>query len=609
MRTSALVFVLSLAAALVTQVRPAAAQLVPGPAEGYLILTTAALAAEFEPLAAWKRRLGMPASVKTIEALQAEYPTAADDAERMRLWIRDQYTGPGARWVLLGGTAALVPMRHVYTAFYGGQYIPTDLYFSCLDGSWNGDGDALWGEGYLDANNPGDDADLVPEVWVGRAPVTDASQARAFVVRTLQAALEPATPRPPRALLAAEVLFPIDWSPGGSVSLDGAELAEELLPRLAGGGVVSQRLYENHQEPSYTPGSQPLGRQAFLDAFNAGHDLVLVFDAQTPTELGMGGAEVVSVTDIEGLTNTVPRSHVYLWGGEGPLSPTSPIGPAFFHSPGGSPGGAVTLVGVTQYAFPTALRAYADEYFRLLIDGDVRALGETLGRSRLPFIQFSTYDGVNRWTQMSLAMFGDPQLSLPRRAAFALALNAPASLDVGGSDGIPVHVTEDGVPRQGVVVTAYRDAEGIATATTDAQGDAVVPFVAAAPGEISLTARQDGSPAEVASIHANGNTGAPGWTGPAHLVFAPPSPNPSSGSISFRWNVPADLAGARTRLTLYDLAGRAIRTLEVGTGSASSRHLEWDGRDASGGEPPPGLYVARLVVGGRVLERMFVRMR
>src|SRR5262249_46463094 len=142
------------------------------------------------------------------------------------------------------------------------------------------------------------------------------------------------------------------------------------------------------------------------------------------------------------------------------------------------------------------------------IDEDVRALGETLGRSRLPFVQFSAYDGVNRWTQMALEMFGDPQLSLPRRADHDLALAAPQSVDVGGG-GIPVHVTEDGVAKAGVVVTAYRDAEGIATATTDAQGDATVPFVALGPGDISLTARQNGSPAQVANVEALSTTGVP----------------------------------------------------------------------------------------------------
>src|SRR5215471_11396579 len=440
-----------LVAALCGSVRPAAAQLVPGPAEGYLIITTDALASEFQPLAHWKRRLGLPCTIQTIEALRVQYPSAADDAERMRLWIRDQYTGPGARWVLLGGTAALVPTRVCYTQFYGGQSIPTDLYFSCLNGSWNADGDALWGEGYTSANDPGDGVDLTPQVWVGRAPVTNAAEAHAFVVRSMQASLEPAHPRPPRALLAAEVLFPQVWSQGDAVQLDGAEIAEGLLPRLSAGGFASQRLYENDLDPAWTPGSLPLSRQAFLDAFNQGNDLVLVFDTETQTELGMGGTDVVTVPDIEALTNTLPLSHVYLWGGEGPLGPDSPIGPAFFNTPGGGPGGAATVVGLTQFAFPTALRSYADEYFRLLIDEDVRAVGETLGRSRLPFVPFSQFDGVNRWTQMSLELFGDPQLSLPRHAGHDLALSAPSTVNVGGG-GIPVHVTEDGVAKPGVIV-------------------------------------------------------------------------------------------------------------------------------------------------------------
>jgi hypothetical protein len=604
-RTLALVFALSLAAC----VRPATAQLVPGPAEGYLIITTDALAAEFQPLAQWKRRIGLPTTVKTIEALRVEYPAAADDAERMRLWIRDQYTGPGARWVLLGGTAALVPTRNAYSVFYGGGFIPTDLYFSCLDGSWNADGDALWGEGFMSDEVPGDAADLMPEVWVGRAPVTNATEAHAFVVRSLQAAREPATPRPPRALLAAEVLFPQLWSQGDAVDLDGAQLAEELLPRLTSGGFVSQRLYENDLDPAYTPGSQPLGRQAFLDAFNDGHDLVLVFDAQTLTELGMGGAETVNVPDIEALSNTVPYSHVYLWGGEGPLGPDSPIGPAFFHTPGGGSGGAASLVGLTQFAFPTALRPYADEYFRLLIDEHVRALGETLGRSRLPFVQFSAYDGVNRWTQMSLELFGDPQMSVPRRAALDLALAAPQTVGVGDG-GVPVHVTEDGIAKSGVIVTAYREAEGIATATTDAQGDATVPFVALAPGEISLTARQDGSPTEVASIEAIASTGAPEPPlGGKRLAFALPRPNPSAGDVLFGWSVPTDLAEAPSRLVIHDLAGRVVRLWDLGTGATSARNMTWDGRDATGGETPPGLYVARLVVGDRVRTRLVVRTR
>jgi hypothetical protein len=235
-------------------------------------------------------------------------------------------------------------------------------------------------------------------------------------------------------------------------------------------------------------------------------------------------------------------------------------------------------------------------------------LGETLGRSRLPFIPYSAYDGVNRWTQMSLELFGDPQLSLPRHAALALALTAPQTVDVG-SGGIPAHVTEDGVAKPGVVVTAYRESEGIATATTDAQGDATVPFVALAPGEISLTARQAGSPTQVGNIDAIVSTGAPGPPGGTRLAFALPQPNPSSRDVRFRWSVPAGLADAPSRLVLHDLAGRVVRAWEAGAGAAAARNMTWDGRDAAGREAPAGLYIARLVVGDKAITRLVVRTR
>jgi hypothetical protein len=205
-------------------------------------------------------------------------------------------------------------------------------------------------------------------------------------------------------------------------------------------------------------------------------------------------------------------------------------------------------------------------------------------------------------------LFGDPQLSVPRRAAFDFALTAPPTVEVGGAGGIPVHVTENGVAKSGVVVTAYRAAEGIVTATTNAQGDAIVPFVALAPGAVSLTARQPGSPTEVASVDALAPTGVPG-TPDARLTFAVPRPNPSAGDVLFRWNVPTDLTDAPSRLVLHDIAGRVIRTWNLGAGAASARNLTWDGRDATGSASPPGLYVARLVVGDRALTQLVVRTR
>jgi hypothetical protein len=57
----------------------------------YLIITSDALAPSFAPLADWKTQTGVPAIVRPLSAVLAGHPVAFDDAERVRLEIRDAW--------------------------------------------------------------------------------------------------------------------------------------------------------------------------------------------------------------------------------------------------------------------------------------------------------------------------------------------------------------------------------------------------------------------------------------------------------------------------------------------------------------------------------------
>jgi len=60
--------------------------------------------------------------------------------------------------------------RALLRAFSGDVLLPTDQYCVCLDGTWNADGDANWGElASPSIGEPGDDVDFVPDVNLGRA--------------------------------------------------------------------------------------------------------------------------------------------------------------------------------------------------------------------------------------------------------------------------------------------------------------------------------------------------------------------------------------------------------------------------------------------------------
>src|SRR5262245_31924743 len=67
---------------------------VEGSPVAYVIITTDALVPQFQRLADWKTQAGVPAVVRTLSFIHQQYPFGADDADRMRQFIRDAY----ARW-------------------------------------------------------------------------------------------------------------------------------------------------------------------------------------------------------------------------------------------------------------------------------------------------------------------------------------------------------------------------------------------------------------------------------------------------------------------------------------------------------------------------------
>jgi hypothetical protein len=259
----------------------------------YVIITVDPYVSEFQRLADWKTESGVPAVVRTLSFIRQQYPFGVDDADKIRQFIRDAYSRWGTKWVLLGGDTDEIPTRFAYTTFYGGESIACDLYFSCLDGNWNADGDGLYGEG----GTPGDAADLLPEVWVGRAPVTTPAEAQLFVDKSLQYVREPAGDYENTVLFFAEVLFPQDWIYGDpSPSLDGAQIVEEdCLPHIhTNPSIHYARLYQNYADARWEPGSMEETRSKVIDSLDVGYNLA--------NHVGHGYRNVMSVGDAN-LTN------------------------------------------------------------------------------------------------------------------------------------------------------------------------------------------------------------------------------------------------------------------------------------------------------------------
>ena len=156
------------------------------PTAGYLLVTRAALLPAFQPLLDQKTAAGLTVHTETMEAITNQF-AGVDAAERLRNFIRYAYTTWDVQYVLLGGDIKAVPHRGVYATCSGETEtaMPSDLYFACLDGSWNADGDAVWGE--PNDGESGGDVDLLAEVFVGRAPVESVAEVTNFVMKCLSA--------------------------------------------------------------------------------------------------------------------------------------------------------------------------------------------------------------------------------------------------------------------------------------------------------------------------------------------------------------------------------------------------------------------------------------
>ncbi len=74
------------------------------------------------------------------------------------------------------------------------------------------------------------------------------------------------------------------------------------------------------------------------------------------------------------------------------------------------------------------------------------------------------------------------------------------------------------------------------------------------------------------------------------------APNPFNPSTTFHFNLPSR---GHAVITVFDLRGAVVRTLDAGTLEAGRRAVVWNGRSDAGGTAASGLYFYRLTVDGR----------
>ncbi|OQX95774.1 hypothetical protein B6I21_03675 [candidate division KSB1 bacterium 4572_119] len=176
----------------------------------YLIITIQDFVDDYQQLSRFHNERGMKTRIVAVEDI---YNTSSgnDEEEKIRNFIINEFQENGISYVLLAGDADShasgenqIPIRYLWAEVLSGgsnytDFIPSDLYYSSLDGNWNADGDEKYGE-------PGED-DLLPEINVARITADNSQEIQSILNKILNYQSQPVMQDATKMLMAGQYLW------------------------------------------------------------------------------------------------------------------------------------------------------------------------------------------------------------------------------------------------------------------------------------------------------------------------------------------------------------------------------------------------------------------
>jgi len=349
----------------------------------------------FQNYIQWRASQNVSTAIYLTSDIYSEY-TGVDNAEKVRNFIIDAYqtwatTSDPLEYVILGGDDEIVPERGCYGQVGNtvDQRMPTDIYFSNLDGNWNADGDQIWGEQL-------DDVDMLPEVHIGRFPAQTAAEFD-NILRKTQYYVNNSTFSNNISIMFGENLNnnPMTW--GGDYKDDVATHIPE--------NYFLQTLYQ--RDGNYDA-------QAVWNAINQGANVMNHMGHANETYLMGQGNNTIELLD-----NT-EYGFLYTQGCYPAAfdQRTSGDGESIGEHMVTTDGGLFAFLGNTRYGWymPGSINGasqfYDREYFIGLFETVYTQLGQALTYSRLQNLNAALSNDVMRWCYYEVVLFGDPSIEV-----------------------------------------------------------------------------------------------------------------------------------------------------------------------------------------------------
>jgi Peptidase family C25/FG-GAP-like repeat/FlgD Ig-like domain len=441
-----------------------------------VIVAPDSLADIYQRLADFQTRTGRSTVVRGLSTVRALDPRSNDLAQAVRSFLRSAYELWGTRWAILAADHEGIPLRMVRVLLPTPQDIPTDAYYADLDGTWDRNGNGIYGE-------VADSLDMIFDLSVGRLSASNRADANTLVDKAIQYMKKPLLPAAWRNLFLADVLSPAAWVPGQLVTDDGAWTAESLIVRSAG-CATTLRYYENY---TAHPGSTQLTKAAALTALARGNHLVIHIGHGSHSQLGIG-SEIATSTELAGVDN---GDSAAIWVSNNCASAAVDyecVAERLVRRP---TGGALAYIGATRDAWPDNDAVISMGLFERVFGTAWPTIGEAMAGAVTDLMPAARSETLARWGYFEAILLGVPSMRVWKCPPQTLTVTRPSSVPIG-SPSFTVTVTLSGAPVESALVTAWKAGEDYRSVRTNASGQAVVPFHAATTGSFSLAVDSPG---------------------------------------------------------------------------------------------------------------------
>ncbi|MFO8051989.1 MAG: C25 family cysteine peptidase [Thermoplasmatota archaeon] len=467
---------------------------------------------ELKPLLDWKTQKGVRARFYPIDGengILENYKDRDTQAEIRSFIIDAKEVNPSIKWVLLAGDGESIPARRTFaneSAENGGDdesnYVNSDFYYAGLTGSWDQNGNEVYGE-YMEH-------DWEADVYVGRLPASTRKEMSIMVRKQLSYEKDPPMGSWSESMLLSGSLMdkPNDPDIYQSYKDNAFELVlnvERDLPE----DVTPFHLvdYPKMEYGGYNQMFDTLNRSSFEAFYEMGHSTVLVachgdpFNGNCTNYKGEGGGRLPYIRDYEDhftyeMAETIengerlPLVYISSCGSTNFMETDDTNMERLLRNPNG---GAVALIGATVDTYRGEFRPdpedadenssygnwwLAQDFFRVLY-GETARPGEALYKQKLNYNNHVerkySYDPLYfrmfYIDNLAYNLLGDPEGPIWVRRPRTMDVVHPEPL-IYDNGTLEVKVRDEAVPLENalVTITCMNDGETYITGRTNGLG-------------------------------------------------------------------------------------------------------------------------------------------